>query len=152
MEYPVCLEGRHAGTLYVCPEGDDVALRAVCGDVTPGLYRLYLRGSGGEAALGVTEDGCLRRRFSRELLAPAGDIRCAELRPCGGGEVRPQGFLACLPPGAKTARRGGQTEATIPWREGSAFPLPQLFCFARVVPGGAVYLFDGAGRPVMPKI
>ena len=151
VEYPVCMDDRRVGTLYVNAAGGDTELRALCRGAEKGLYRLYLRGSGGEVPLGVTEDGCLHRVFSPALLAPAGDFRCAVLRRCGGGEAPRPGFLACLPPEARVARRGGRAEVTIPWREGEAFPLEQLFCFARPGRDGIVYLFDGAGQPVMPE-
>ncbi|HCL21357.1 MAG TPA: hypothetical protein DHW47_05450, partial [Oscillibacter sp.] len=82
MEYPVCMDDRRVGTLYVSAAGSDTDLRAVCRSVEKGLYRLYLRGGGGEVSLGVTEDGCLHRVFSPALLAPAGDVRCAVLRRC----------------------------------------------------------------------
>ena len=102
-------------------------------------------------ALGVTEDGCLHRVFSPALLAPAGDVRCAVLRRCGGGASPRPGLLARLPPEAYTVRRGGRAEVTIPWREGQPFPLEELFCFARPGRGNVTYLFDGAGQPVMPE-
>ncbi len=151
MEYPVCLGSRRVGTLYVCHGSRETELRAVCSGTARGLYRLYLRGAGGEVALGVTEDGALRRCFSRELLAPAGEIRCAELRPCGGGEPERRGFLVRLPPEARVVQQGNRMQVSLPWREGESFPLPELFCFARVAQGCVLYLFDGAGRPVMPK-
>ena len=122
MEYPVCMDDRRVGTLYVSAAGSDTDLRAVCRGVEKGLYRLYLRGGRGEVPLGVTEDGCLHRVFSPALLAPAGDVRCAVLRRCGGDASRP-GLLARLPPEAHTVRRGGRAEVTIPWREGQPFPL-----------------------------
>ena len=151
MEYPVCMDDRRVGTLYVNAAGGDTELRALCRGVDKGLYRLYLRGGGGEVPLGVTEDGCLHRVFSPALLAPAGDIRCAVLRRCGGGTSPRPGFLACLPPDARVTWRGGRAEADLPWREGEPFPLEQLFCFARPGRGSVTYLFDGAGQPVMPK-
>ena len=57
MEYPVCMDDRRVGTLYAFAAGGDTDLRAVCRSVEKGLYRLYLRGCGGEVPLGVTEDG-----------------------------------------------------------------------------------------------
>ena len=71
VEHPVCLEGQRAGTLYVYPGARETELRAVCRGTERGLYRLYVQGERGEVLLGVTEDGCLHRRFSRELLEPA---------------------------------------------------------------------------------
>ena len=90
------------------------------------------------------------KRKIPELLAPAGDVRCAVLRRCGGDTSRP-GLLARLPPEAHTVRRGGRAEVTIPWREGQPFPLEELFCFARPGRGNVTYLFDGVGQPVMPE-
>ena len=68
----------------MCPRGEETELRAVCRGTEKGLYRLYVQGNRGEVLLGVTEDGGLRRCFSRELLAPAGELRRGVLRPCGG--------------------------------------------------------------------
>ena len=78
-------------------------------------------------------------------------IRCAVLRRCGGGASPRPGLLARLPPEAYTVRRGGRAEVTLPWREGQPFPLEELFCFARPGRDAVIYLFDGAGQPVMPK-
>ena len=44
MEYPVCMDDRRVGTLYVSAAGGDTDLRAVCRGAEKGLYRLYLRG------------------------------------------------------------------------------------------------------------
>ena len=132
MEYPVCLADSCVGTLYVCPRGEETELRAVCRGTEKGLYRLYVQGNRGEVLLGVTEDGGLRRCFSRELLAPAGELRRGVLRPW-------------------TARQGRCVRALVPWREGEPFPIPELFCFASVGQGRVTYLFDGEGRPIMPK-
>lgn len=151
MEIPVCREGRQVGTLWAYADGTDVELRAVCRETERSLYRLYLRGSGGRVLLGVTEDGCLHRRFSRELLAPAGTMNAAELCPCGE-EGRGRTPASLLGEGTAVARCGNGTETVVPWRQGEAFPAPGLFCFARVEPGRVRYLFDGNGWPVMPKI
>ena len=94
MEYPVCLADSCVGTLYVCPRGEETELRAVCRGTEKGLYRLYVQGNRGEVLLGVTEDGGLRRCFSRELLAPAGELRRGVLRPCGGEAPERRGFLS----------------------------------------------------------
>ena len=104
-----------------------------------------------QVLLGVTEDGGLRRCFSRELLAPAGELRRGVLRPCGGEAPERRGFLSRLPEMARTARQGRCVRALVPWREGEPFPIPELFCFASVGQGRVTYLFDGEGRPIMPK-
>ena len=104
-----------------------------------------------QVLLGVTEDGGLRRCFSRELLAPAGELRRGVLWPCGGEAPERRGFLSRLPEMARTARQGRCVRAVVPWREGEPFPIPELFCFASVGQGRVTYLFDGEGRPIMPK-
>ena len=71
MEYPVCMGDRRVGTLYVSAAGSDTDLRAVCRGAEKGLYRLYLRGGGGEVSLGVTEDGCLQYSHGMILLERA---------------------------------------------------------------------------------
>lgn len=131
MEYPVCLADSCVGTLYVCPRGEETELRAVCRGTEKGLYRLYVQGNRGEVLLGVTEDGVLR--------------------PCGGETPERRGFLSRLPEMARTARQGRCVRALVPWREGEPFPIPELFCFASVGQGRVTYLFDGEGRPIMPK-
>lgn len=89
--------------------------------------------------------------LSRELLAPAGELRRGVLRPCGGEAPERRGFLSRLPEMARTARQGRCVRALVPWREGEPFPIPELFCFASVGQGRVTYLFDGEGRPIMPK-
>lgn len=77
MEVPVCLDGCCVGEMSVRPVGRDTELRVRCTGLPAGLYRLYACGAGGELLLGVTEDGCLHRRFSAAHDGPAG----------GGGAV-----------------------------------------------------------------
>ena len=120
MEYPVCLADSCVGTLYVCPRGEETELRAVCRGTEKGLYRLYVQGNRGEVLLGVTEDGGLRRCFSRELLAPAGELRRGVLRPCGGEAPERRGFLSRLPEMARTALCAGAG----PVAGGGALPDP----------------------------
>ena len=108
-------------------------------------------GQQGRGAAGRHRDGGLRRCFSRELLAPAGELRRGVLRPCGGEAPERRGFLSRLPEMARTARQGRCVRALVPWREGEPFPIPELFCFASVGQGRVTYLFDGEGRPIMPK-
>ena len=80
MEVPVCLEKRRVGTLTVTPLGTDTVFRVRCTGLPAGLYRLYACGAGGELLLGVTEDGCLQRRFSAAMTAPLGAVtRCPAL-------------------------------------------------------------------------
>ena len=73
------------------------------------------------------------------------------MRPCGGEAPERRGFLSRLPEMARTARQGRCVRAVVPWREGEPFPIPELFCFASVGQGRVTYLFDGEGRPIMPR-
>ena len=46
---------------------------------------------------------------------------------------------------------GGRLELALPYSPARPWPIPELFCFASVGQGRVTYLFDGEGRPVMPK-
>ena len=94
MEVPVCLEKRRVGTLRVEPSGADTVFRVCCTGLPAGLYRLYACGAGGELLLGITEDGCLHRRFSAAMTAPLGTVTRTACRGpfppvrCCGGRAR----------------------------------------------------------------
>ena len=81
MEVPVCLEKRRVGILTVTPLGTDTVFRVRCTGLPAGLYRLYACGDGGELLLGVTEDGCLHRRFSAVMTAPLGAVTRCRAQP-----------------------------------------------------------------------
>ena len=89
MEVPVCLDGCCVGEMSVMPVGRDTELRVRCTGLPAGLYRLYACGAGGELLLGVTEDGCLHRRFSAAMTAPLGVVERSRRRTACRGPSPP---------------------------------------------------------------
>ena len=90
MEVPVCLEKRRVGTLAVTPSGTDTVFRVRCTGLPAGLYRLYACGDGGELLLGVTEDGCLHRRFSTAMTTPLGTVTRCRAQPAAAPQQQYQ--------------------------------------------------------------
>lgn len=157
MDCPLYLEGQPVGTLRVLAAGADTCFRLE-GKAAPGLYRAYARGSRGELFLGVWEGGVLSRRFSRALVEPVGSVLCGCLRPSPRAEWLPAGaekFPGWPVSGGLCRRYGEGWELALPFPEDGPFPLPALFCLARVatVAGRrcAVFLFDGTCWPLVPK-
>ena len=167
MEVPVCLKACRVGTLVMEPVGADTVFRACCAGLPAGLYSLYACGSGGELLLGVTEDGCLHRRFSAAVTSQAGKVTRCDVRKvtrCDGTSVRAVTWRAVteadgvpwpVPEGTLLRREGGTVGLAVPWPQGRAFPLTELFCFAAVGRReGARYVFftfSGGWTPVMPQ-
>ena len=159
MEVPVCLEKRRVGTLAVTPSGADTVFRVRCTGLPAGLYRLYVCGDGGELLLGVTEDGCLHRRFSAAMTAPLGAVTWCRAQPAAAPQWRPATLSDSLPwhvpAGTLLRRQGAVTQLAAPWRQGEPFPLPELFCFAAVGRLAGVtrvfYGFSGSWTPAMPE-
>jgi len=158
VDCPLYLEDRPVGVLQVTCDGADTCFRLEA-KAPPGLYRAYARGRRGELLLGVWEGGVLQRRFSRSLTEPVGAVVCGCLRPSPRVEwlpARPEQFPGWPVREGLCRRRGEGWELALPFPEDGPFPLPALFCLARVaaVEGRrcAVFLFDGALWPLLPKI
>lgn len=159
VEVPVCLNARRVGTLRMEPSGADTVFRACCAGLPTGLYGLYACGGRGELLLGVTEDGCLHRRFSAAMTAQAGDVTRCEARPVQASAWRAvskaDGLPWPVPEGTLLRREGGTAGLAVPWPQGAPFPLTELFCFAAVGRReGARYVFftfSGGWTPVMPE-
>ena len=136
MEVPVCLDGCCVGEMSVMPVGRDTELRVRCTGLPAGLYRLYTCGAGGELLLGVTEDGCLHRRFSAAMTAPLGVVERCRAQPAAApqwrGPTPPDGLPWAVPAGTLLRREGGLTRLAVPWPPDAPFPLTELFCFACV--------------------
>ena len=136
MEVPVCLEKRRVGTLAVTPSGTDTVFRVRCTGLPAGLYRLYACGAGGELLLGVTEDGCLHRRFSAAMTTPLGTVTWCRAQPAAAPQWRPATLSDSLPwhvpAGTLLRREGGVTHLAVPWPPDTPFPLTELFCLARI--------------------
>ena len=159
MEVPVCLEKRRVGTMRVEPSGADTVFRVCCTGLPAGLYRLYACGAGGELLLGVTEDGCLHRRFSAAMTAPLGTVARCSARPVQGAVWRPLAPSDGLPwpaPSGTLLRREGAATAQVagPWPQDAPFPRAALVCFAAVGQREGkryvFYAFSGGWTPLMP--
>ena len=158
MEVPVCLEKRRVGTLTVTPSGTDTVFRVRCTGLPAGLYRLYACGDGGELLLGVTEDGCLHRRFSAAMTTPLGTVTWCRAQPAAAPQWRPATLSDSLPwhvpAGTLLRREGGVTHLAVPWPPDTPFPLTELFCFASVGRREGkryvFFVFSGGWTPVMP--
>ena len=158
MEVPVCLEKRQVGTLTVTPLGTDTVFRVLCTGLPAGLYLLYACGAGGELLLGVTEDGCLHRRFSAAMTAPLGTVTRCRAQPVRETPWREatlsDGLPWPIPAGTLLRQEGGVTRLAAPWPPDTPLPLTELFCFASVGRReGKRYVFfafSGGWTPVMP--
>ncbi|MFR8916442.1 MAG: hypothetical protein ACLVGP_02775 [Oscillospiraceae bacterium] len=159
MEVPVCLEKRRVGTLAVTPSGTDTVFRVRCTGLPAGLYRLYVCGDGGELLLGVTEDGCLHRRFSAAMTTPLGAVTWCRAQPVQGAAWRAlapsDGLPWPVPAGALLRREGASAQVAVPWPQDAPFPLTELFCFASVGQREekryVFFVFSGGWTPVMPR-
>lgn len=169
-KFPLLLDGRPAGELTIEREGLYTSFTACC-PLRPGLWCAWAVGDRGELRLGVLEpsenQGCIRRRFSRQLTEPLGRLLRGEVRPAG---VREKEVWEPVPAperlfrapwlrqrlkgiqGALTRREGDRRCLALPYDKGKPFPLTTLFCFAQLREIGAaayvVYAFDGQERPV----
>ena len=158
MEVPVCLEKRRVGTLAVTPSGPDTVFRVRCTGLPAGLYRLYACGDGGELLLGVTEDGCLHRRFSAAMTTPLGTVTWCRAQPAAAPQWRPATLSDSLPwhvpAGTLLRREDGVTQLAVPWPPDTPLPLMELFCFASVgrreEKRYVYFVFSGGWTPVMP--
>ncbi len=156
MDCPLYISGRQAGVLRITEEGRDTRF-TVRAAAPGGLYRLYARGERGDLLLGAWEGGAMSRLFSHELTAPAGRVFSAVAYPVDGEAWIPAARHQ-FPPwpvcGGLCRRWGGGWQLALPFAEDGPFPLPALFCLARVaeVAGSrrAVFCFDKEGRPIFP--
>ena len=156
LDCPLYISRRQVGVLRVTAEGRDTrfTLRA---SVPCGLYRVYAKGEQGDLLLGAWEGGTMSRRFSRELTAPAGRIVSAVAMPVnteGGWEPAPaERFPGWRVQGGLCRRYGKGWQLALPLEEDGPFPLPALFCLARMtrISGRpqAVFCFDDRGHPVI---
>ena len=168
-KFPLLLEGRPSGELTVEQEGLYARFSARC-PLPEGLWCAWAVGDRGELRLGVLEpeggQGVIRRRFSRQFTAPLGRLLRGEIRPAG--TKSPETWEAVSAPeelfqapwlrrrlkgtaGALTRTEGTLRHLALPYDKRKPFPLPTLFCFARLREIGGrpyvVYRFDEGERP-----
>ena len=161
MEYPFFWNGRRVGALRAATVGADTCFH-VDAVVPPGLYRVYAEGSGGRLLLGVWEGTVpLRRRFSAALTAPLGAPLCgrAESSPSAGDgwrDAAPGDVPLLGTEGGLIRRRGQVLELALPFDPDTPFPLPALFCLARIrkLRGRewAVFRFTNTGQPLPTEL
>ena len=178
MEQKVPMEG--GGALRVWTEGLRVRAEARRPDDGLGLYKAYLKGPGGELLLGTMapEGGELRirRTFSQDELhrrgawpVTGGAARLyllfqGERPPAGWEQVEGSGpplGEAALRQGAAALgrvlcrRQSGRLQVAVPFRTDRPFPLPALFCLARLgeLEGRPhlFFLFDAGGWPLVQR-
>lgn len=163
------------GRLRLWEEGGRVCFRCECELLRDGLYKVWLRGDGGEMLLGtLTPDGGnlqLCRAVSREELRrhgcwPVRAVRCAMAYPFqqrrqGDGwyweddpgrlvdeETRVLGQWRRM----LCRKVGNMLELACPVKNSDPLPLSHLFCMAHPIQIQGelclVWRFDGDGRPI----
>ena len=173
MDYPVYCGQERAGTVRLTEEPGRVRAELRCRRDLSGLFRSFLLGAAGELPLGVLapegESLTLRRVLSAREVAALGPIRRGEMRLSfsfrreaewrrleEGERPLPRESPAAALEGTRGAlwrERRGHGQLAVPFDSRRPFPLPALFCFARVDRIGgelyAVFTFDAGGSPVM---
>lgn len=168
-KFPLCWNGKALGEMMVEAEPLYSCFSARCRLPWQGLWCVWLVGEKGELRLGVPEpqeDGAaIRRRFSNRMTAPLGRLLRGELRPAASAETAPWEAVACdsfQTPwlrrqlqemnGALMRQTGRCRFLAVPYDERYPFPLPPLFCFARIrqIAGEAyaVFAFNQEEWPV----
>lgn len=168
-KYPVQAEQKTVGELSVWNEKLYTVLDVAC-SMQAGLWCAWAVGEQGAVRIGIPEpEGsrlCIRRRFSRRLMEPAGKILRGELRPLG--EERMQWEALCTETdcgraleqrfrqlhGVLTCRMDDRRLVAIPRNDAAPFPLEDMFCFARLGQIGGrdcwIFAFDSRDWPQMP--
>ena len=170
-EVPIVCRGSRMGTLTLEQKGLYVLFSAACQLPGDGLWYVWAIGETGELRLGILEPGAngaaMRKKLSQTEAAPAGTILRGEIRPqqeresdrvwqrAGAGDLFRTPWLRDQIRGRKDvliSREGERTLLALPYCKTTAFPLPPLFCFARLIRiGGRAYVqygFDPQERPV----
>jgi len=168
-KFPLCWQGKAAGELTTEREALYTCFSAQCCLPGRGLWCAWIVGDRGELRLGILEPGergaCIRRRFSHRMADPLGRVLRGELRPVEAAEqeswVPVEAHAFQTPwlhqqlrqiPGALTRMTAQRRFLAVPYSEKKPFPLPPLFCFARVRRIGGeeyvVFAFDPEEWPV----
>lgn len=168
-KFPLCRDGKSLGELTVEGEGLYTSFCAECRLPERELWCIWLVGERGELRLGIPEPqgktAVLRRRFSHRMTAPLGRILRGELRPVSASGAAEWVSADCTRIRTPWLRQQlGELGGVLMRESGSCrlfaapcdpkrpFPLPALFCFARIrqIAGKsyAVFAFDGDEWPV----
>lgn len=168
-KFPMIWQGRSLGELTAEQEALYTCFSVRSRLPGPGLWCAWAVGDRGELRLGVLEPAgdraVIRRRFSDRMTAALGNVVRGELRPAAGEadrwntvlepeELFGTPWLCCQlrdVRGALTRKEGKRLFLAMPYDKEKCFPLPALFCFARICRIGgnryAVYAFDGEEQP-----
>ena len=167
---PIFYGGGKCGELTVCRQGLYLEFCAQIRLPQSGVPRIYLKGEQSEALLGVAQPApggyLLRRTVAARSVFGLGAIRCGyvkvsqaedgewkPLRPGALSICRP--FCCKLPETANVMQKAavGVTQFAYPYEEKRPFPLPALFCLARIEEiWGKMYVvfsFDEDGCPIL---
>lgn len=171
--FPVMQNGRAVGELTVVRDGLYAAFSMTCHPMADSVCRAFLLGEQGELRLGVPMPSggefTLCRRIALWEVDALGTLRGAELResamPDGPGvweDVRRPEELFHNPffrrrfqgmRGVRVCRDPSGLSLALPFDERKPFPIPMLFCFARIQRIGGVrcvvYAFDRRENPVI---
>ena len=162
MELVLYCAGCAAGVLRAAEQMGETVFEVTLYEPLQGIHRIVIEGDRSELLLGVLDTGqtVLRRRLSLAVTEKAGCFCSARAERCG---VPRQEWRAVgegefaellLPRGALCRKDGARRYLAIPWQEGEAFPLTELFCFARLRTMGGrewvFFTFDETGNPVFP--
>ena len=171
-KFPLLWDGRSVGELTTEREALYTWFEARCRLPEKGLWCAWAVGDRGELRLGVLEPcgdrAAIRRRFSAQLTGPVGRLQWGELRPAHPAEpgewlpAERAGELFRSPwlreqlqnaAGVLAPRTEGRRYGALPYDAMRPFPLPALFCLARICRIGGrdyvVYAFDKGERPVL---
>lgn len=171
-KFPLLWDGRSIGELTAEREALYTWFEARCRLPEKGLWCAWAVGDRGELRLGVLEPcgdrAAIRRRFSDRLTGPVGRLQWGEVRPAhpaepgdwlpaaGAGDLFRSPWLRERlqnTAGVLTRQAAGRRYVALPYDAGRPFPLPALFCLARVCRIGGrdyvVYAFDSGERPVL---
>ena len=162
MELVLYCAGCAAGVLRAAEQMGETVFEVTLYEPLQGIHRIVIEGDRSELLLGVLDTGqtVLRRRLSLAVTEKAGHFCKARAERCGVPRQEwhavGEGEFAelLLPRGALCRKDGARRYLAIPWQEGEAFPLTELFCFASFRTMGGrewvFFAFDETGNPVFP--
>lgn len=166
---PLVCEGKTIGQMQIEKEREDTVFSASGRMAQKGLWCLWAVGQNNVLRVGFPElrgeELRLSRRFSSRMTAPLGTILRGELRAVQAASEwermsAPERFFrseelrrALREYGGILARQRGEVRfLAIPYSAEKPFPMPGLFCFARICPiqgtAYAVFAFRGE-EPVL---
>ena len=173
-KFPLVLNGKPLGELTAERESLDTWFAVRCRLPGDGLWCAWAVGDRGVLRLGVLESvgdrACLRRKFSDRMTAPVGRLIRGELRPLclprnsGEWERVQEPEQLFHTPWLREQLRGrnsvlkrsqnGKILIAIAYDKEKAFPMEQLFCFAKMEMlqqrAYLVFAFDEKERPAFP--